>query len=142
MTSQTLTNPCKEFEMPKSPFVDFNMDDLLDRISKRLNLDETDNIPKTLLEIGHCRKMVIQYDNQRTYTVSNPYDISVIRNKSGLIDVRYWVDKTETLKKEYGFENVFEEAEHIVHNQRVNRVLIEYHQNEDDVKKQELYVFN
>lgn len=133
MTSQTLRSPCNEISLG---------DDIFNRIMEKLDFEETDNIPKTLLEIGHCRKMVIQYDNQRTYTVSNPYDISVIRNKSGLIDVRYWVDKTETLKKEYGFEKVFEEAEHIVHNQRVNRVLIEYHQNEDDVKKQELYVFN
>ena len=104
--------------------------------------DSTDNVPKTLVTLGHCRKLVIQYENLRTFTISNPYDINVIRNKSGNIDIRYWVDETKTIKTEYGFQNIFTEKEHIVHNQKVIRVKVEFHQDENGVKEQKLYSFN
>jgi hypothetical protein len=133
-----LTN--SRFEAPKTSFMDTMLVD--DLLNGAILGGKTDNIPKTLVSLGHCRKLVIQYENYRTFTISNPYDINVIRNKSGNIDIRYWVDETKTIKTEYGFQNIFTEREHIVHNQKVIRVKVEFHQDEKGVKEQKLYSFN
>lgn len=123
-----------------SPLID------TDTVKSIMNDDLNSNREKKLLQIFKCRKMYILYgdwndrENWNEYCVTNPFDIFVVKNRSGLIDIYYTKHNFEEVGTDFGYRSEDKIEEFVVKNCKVSAIQFEYH-SESDYKKCEIYNF-